>query len=775
MFINTADKKVNIKVSDLVSVACRMRERFRKFDSALKDDPAFAESVVERECKKNGSDHYRDVSLSCSFKLGEVSVELSGKASIIHNNGEYTVNAVRSMRYPVRLANDKFVLDWLNEAKILAFIFAKNHSIEAVRVIISVFHTETLERKDCIYSFDLNELETSFKNTVSEFSHYLNAVYPHVCLRNEKSETASFPFSTQRDGQRNISKEVYFSIKNKNNIIINAPTGLGKTVATLYPALKAQGRGLCEKVFYLTAKSSGNNSVVDAVKALEKAGFDINVSIISAKHKICEKRPCSPQSCHYPEGHHGRMISAVFDIVSKHKVFSEDVIKEYSEKYSICPFMLEMELIWFADLVVCDYNYVFDPKVAVKISSCLSGNDAVLVDEAHNLIDRLRNVFSAVIDLEKLKDLYVKLEHTSKPASALKSFLEFVKNDGEDSGYACEPLSSQSLDGLEREINSLFTELQEEFEDRKDCSLEITLISDSIKLFVDLLTLRSDDYITFYNDKGNPEIFMVNTARTIFEKSKQLGNLVLFSATLFPEEYYRYMLGAKDGDSYISYPSPFDNRNFIVLGYPLSTRYSEREQTVEAVVSAIWSAGRIKCGNYISFFPSYQYMLLALNTFIRMFPDERVIYQKPSMTEQEKQQYISSFECAPQKTMFAFAVLGGTFSEGIDLAGDKLSGAAVVGLGSLPPSRRSALISEYFTDMFFDGEKFAYHYPGLNKVFQAGGRVIRSENDKGFLLIIDDRFLTEENIELLPDNWSNVKKVKDNNAITANICDFWQT
>ena len=774
MFIDTVDKKVNIKVSDLVSVACRMRERFRKFDSALKDDPAFAESMVERELKKNGDDYFRDVNLSCSLKLGDVSVELSGKTSVIHNKDGYTVNVVRSMRYPVRLANESFVADWLNEAKILAFILARKHSQESVSVLISVFHTETLEKKECSYTFKLSELESFFKSAVTEFSRYLNTVYPHVVSRNQKSESARFPFPTQRDGQSNISKEVYSSIKNKNNIIVNAPTGLGKTVATLYPALRAQGRGLCEKVFYLTAKSSGSNSVIDAVKAFEEAGFDITVSVISAKYKICEKRPCSPQNCRYPDGHHGRTVAAVFDITSKYKVFDEAIVKEYSRKYDICPFMLEMELTWFADLVVCDYNYVFDPKVSAKISACLSGNDAVLVDEAHNLIDRLRNVYSATVDLAKVKELYDKTT-APKLSSAIKSFLDFIKRDGEDAGYACEQLSSQSLDGLEREINALFTELQEEFEDKKDCVQEVSAISDSIKSFIDLLTLRSDDYLTFYNDKGDPEIFMVNTGRTIFEKSKQLGNLVLFSATLFPEEYYRYMLGAKDGDSYISYPSPFDNRNFLVLGYPLSTRYSEREQTVEDVVRAIWSAGRINSGNYIAFFPSYQYMLLALNAFIRMFPDEKVIYQKPSMTDSDKQQFIASFENAPQSSMYAFAVLGGTFSEGIDLVGDKLSGAVVVGLGSLPPSRRSALISEYFTDMFFDGDKFAYHYPGLNKVFQAGGRVIRSESDKGFLLIIDDRFLTEENLELLPENWSNVKKAKDNNAVTANICDFWQS
>lgn len=774
MHISTADKKINISVSELVSVSCRMRERFRKFDNALKDDPTFAISVAETEYKKADKNCYPDIGLSCAFKLGDVVVELSGKTTVVRDSDRYTVNAIKSVRYPIKLVNDDFIADWLNEARISAFILARNHSLETVNVIISVFHTETLERRDCIYTYSFNELEAFFKNTVSAFSKYLDVVRNHIDSRNGKCETARFPFQTQREGQSNIGKEVYSAIKNKRNVIINAPTGLGKTAATLYPALKAQGRGLCEKIYYITAKNSGKNSAVDAISAFEKAGFDINASVISAKHKICDKHPCSPGTCRYPSGHHDRMVTAVFEIASKYKVYTEDVIKEYSQKYNVCPFMLETELVWFADLVVCDYNYIFDPSVSAKLSHCLSGNDVVLVDEAHNLPDRIRNIFSATIVLEKIKALYDNTNKESKLGTALKSFLKFVKVDREDSGEICEPFSSQALDSLEIELNALFTELQEEYEGDAKSTQEISAISNMLKEFIDLLTMRSDDYITFYNDKGDIEIFMVNTARSLRERAQKMGNFVMFSATLFPEDYYRYMLGARDGDSYIAYPSPFDSNNFLVLGYPVSTRYSEREQTIESVVSAIWTAGRQKNGNYISFFPSYQYMLLALNTFMRMFPEERVIYQKPTMTEDEKREFILSFESSPETSLFAFAVLGGTFSEGIDLAGDKLLGAAVVGLGSLPPSRKSSLISQYFTDMFFDGEKFAYHYPGLNKVFQAGGRVIRSETDKGFLLIIDDRFLTEENVELLPSNWSNVKKAKDNTSIAERICDFWR-
>ncbi len=774
MFINTADKKVNITVTDMVFVACRRRERFKRFDNALKDDPAFAISVVEREEKKAGNTYYPNTTLSCFFKLAETDIALSGKASVLVKDGEYTVDVVKSVRYPVRLATEAFVHDWLCEAKCLAFILASKHALDAVTVRVSVFHTETLERKNHIYKCTFSDLEAFFKNTLAVFSDFFKICLSHIKTRNEKSESAGFPFQSLRDGQKEISKEIFSSVKNKHNVIINAPTGLGKTVAALYPSLKAQGRGLCDKVFYLTAKNSGSKSVADAIKLFEKAGYDTVVSFISAKARVCTKRLCSPQTCSFPKGHHERVMSAVLEISRNYKIYTGELITEYAAKYNVCPFMLEMELVWFADLVVCDYNYVFDPEVAVKISSCLSGNDVILVDEAHNLIDRIRGIFSAEIDIGALKKLSENQTLSAKLKNAVSVFLDFVKNDTEDSDFACEPLSSQSLDGFEREINALFSEFQEQFEENNELTSDIKSLSDSLKAFVDLLTLRSDKYLAFYNDSGNPEIFMVNTSDVLFERSKELGNLVLFSATLFPEEYYKYMLGARDNDAYVSFPSPFDSNNLLVLGYPLSTKYSDREETVEDVARAIWSAGRVKQGNYISFFPSYKYMAMALNAFARLFPDERIIYQKSSMTDEEKADFISSFDSNPNSTLYAFAVLGGVFSEGIDLVGDRLSGAVVVGLGSLPPSRKGVLVSNYFSDLFFDGEKFAYHYPGLNKVFQAGGRVIRSETDKGFLLIIDDRFLTEENIELLPESWSNVKKVKDNNSITEKICDFWQ-
>lgn len=775
MHIDYFEKKLNISVSDLVYVACRRRECFKNFDYALKDDPSFVLSVRKREETQNGNSFFSEVNLTCSFNLCGFKTVVSGNTSIIDKNGFFEINLVKSIRYPLHMVNEDFAYDWICESKCLAFILSNKRNLDNVGINLSIYNTETLEKKELLFNFSAPELKTFFKNTLNDFSSFLKLNIEHVTKRNSDNNL-KFPFANVRDGQKEIFKEIISGIKNKNNVIVNAPTGLGKTVATIYPALKAQIKGLCDKVFYLTAKDSGKQAVVDTVNGFINDGYDFKLLVISAKSKICNKKPCSPANCFMPSGHHQRIVSAVTDIAVNHKIITSDVILAFSEKYKVCPFLLELELIPFADVVLCDYNYIFDSTISSKIASCFSRNDVFLVDEAHNLVDRLRNVYSSVIELSKLKELKKHFEGNSEVLTAIKSFLSFI-NANVDNDAISEQFSSQMLDELERLLNDALGVLQRNIEGartNKQLHDDDFNVLDSIRRFVDLLTLRSDDYAVFINDEMNLEIFLVNTANTILNLSKQLGTFVFFSGSLLPDDYYKFMLGNTRRDVYVSFDSPYDINNFLVLSYPLTTKYSERENGIEDVVRGIFTAGKSKKGNYIAFFPSYDYMNLAVGYFERMFPSERIKVQKSGMTEAERQEFLKEFSVRSDKSLYAFAVLGGSFSESIDLAGELLSGVIVVGLGALPPSRRNSLISQYFTDMFFDGEKFAYFYPGMNKVFQAGGRVIRSENDRGFILVVDDRFLVEDNFEIIPNGWKNIKRVRNNNDIKKELDAFWE-
>jgi len=513
MFIDTENKKVNITSNEMVFLALRKRDLFRKCDIALIDEATFAKTCSKNREEKEHNSYYPDVALNCTFKVSDITLTLDANSSVFTNkNNEYTIDIVKSLRYPLKFVDGKFIEDWLSEGKLSAFILSEKRKLEKVNVRISVYHTETLECIDRVFTFTYDELVLFFKESVREFSNWLLPIYKHTEKRNESTTKSHFPFEKAREGQKEISKEIFSSIKNKNNVIINAPTGLGKTIAVLYPALKAQCKNYCNKVFYLTAKNSGNASANHALDVLLNSGFDISAVVISAKNRICPQARCTPQTCTFTKDHHTKTLLAIFEIISKHKIFTAEIIKEYSQKYNICPFMLETELATFADVVICDYNYIFDPVISARLKSVLTGRDAILVDEAHNLIDRIRNIFKAEIKIDKLTELLSKVPTNSKIHNSLKSFISFVKNDVEDSALACESLSSQSLDLYEKEANLLYSDLLDYLEnEREKINVEDLTdaysIRDSLKKFVEILTSRSDDYITFYNDNTNPEVF----------------------------------------------------------------------------------------------------------------------------------------------------------------------------------------------------------------------------------------------------------------------------
>lgn len=771
MNTDTKNRKVNISVSELVFFACRHRNRMSRFDGAIKDKSDFVSSLVKSREEKSGNSYYTDVSLSSSLNIHNFLFSFSSTSSVMIDNGNYSIDSVYSIRFPLKYVSSDFVYSWECEAKIKAFILAKKHNLEAIKTRVFVFHTETLEEKCFEKEFSLSELEEFFKATVFAFARFAKVLLPHYLLREEKNKVLNFPFEEFRDGQKEITSEVTNAIKNKTTAVINAPTGLGKTVATLFPAIVSQAMGECNKIFYLTAKNSGKASVLNAVHNFSLSGAELYTLTVTSKSQLCTLNSAC-KGCKFASSCHESTIEALFYLAENAKVFTKENIFQAAVKFGCCPFVLQTELLAFADVVVCDYNYIFSPDIFNKINTFFSGNDVFLVDEAHNLIDRLREIFSSEINLKSLNELSETVNKDSPLRNAIADFLDFVKSDIEDGDYSCEPFSSHSMDLYEVHLNELLSALQEE----NECSSLHLLgrVFDDVKSFLELLTKRSRNYIAFYNDDFNPEIFMVDTSVYIRKISRRLGSMVFFSATLIPDEYYTYMFGVKNKSSYVSFSSPYKPDNFLIVSSPISTKFSDREETVCDVASAMYSAFFERCGNYIAFFPSYSYMNLALTTFKKMFPDACVISQKPNMTPSEKDEFINSFISQNTKTMVAFAVLGSSFSEGIDLVGDKLSGAAVVGLGSLPPSRKSSLIASYFNDNFFEGEKFAYLYPGLNKVFQAGGRVIRSESDRGFLLIIDDRLFNEDTLELLPESWKNIKRAKSNASISTLICDFWQ-
>ena len=606
------------------------------------------------------------------------------------------------------------------------------------------------------------------------YSDYING-------RLERLQKIAFPFETMRDGQDVIVREISACLEKHSSLYINAPTGIGKTVATLYPAIKALSEGKTERIFYLTSRNSLHSTVFDACEKMTDNSLRV-LSLVS-KNKLCPSGKCDKHGCKYIFNHDSRLREALFDIVSSEYYITSDVLKSYAQKYSVCPFELALRTAQFSDVVICDYNYVFDPFVSEMNLFMIKGDCTLLVDEAHNLVSRMKEMYTSSLSLKKLQKLSVYLKNKSPEFSTACQRLAKVLTDAiENDIYTAEPLDRTTVEQISIETSSFFTSFQSLvksnsfrtfFDDTTELSeKDIYKFFSDVRRFVRFCDMYNDSFIAFFDENSSFVITLADTGKHIKRSVKKVGSAVFFSATLTPEEYYRYMLGATAKDTFINLPSPFSKENFKVVSYNLSTRYSERERTLSEVISVISAAVGSRKGNYIVFLPSYSYLDAVRTAWSKCYPESNFIFEHSNMSPEEKSRFLKTFE--ESRELIAFAVMGGNFSEGIDLMGNKLSGAFIVGLGVLPPQRSRELIATYFNDRFFDGAKFAYLYPGMNKVFQAGGRVIRSENDKGFLVVIDDRFLTEDYVENLPDFWQNVSRAKSAQKVADILSDFWQ-
>jgi len=742
---------------------------------------AYAEEQTEY-----GDSYFTDVNLKGTFRVDGLEVSVSGiVGGIIKNGSEFTVDVVKSVKLPLKYVSEKYWSDWLCPTKCAAYLLMRARKLDTVNIRLICVHTETLEKRRITLTYNREELESIFTSLLSEWSKWTRLYDERMRVRNKQLENVSFPYSDIRDGQDVIMRGVSSAIDENRPAFINAPTGIGKTSAVLYPALKSLARGKAERIFYLTSKNSLHSVVIDTCRQMEKNGCKVRVLSLVSRNKLCPSGKCNRKECQRLSGHSDRLKMALYELLTKETYFTYDILKRYAENHSVCPFELARHSAQFSDVVICDYNYIFDPDVSRVNLFTSKGSDVLLVDEAHNLVERLKEMHSAVLFVDKISEIssFFKNKNTEF-FSACEKFINSVEEIHSDDLFQAEPLDRNSIDNILITSNIFFEAFQslvgarefaDYFSESSDVSLDtVNKLFATVKKFISLFEVINDNYIVFFDEKGNVRILLVDTGATVRKVCKKMGHGIFFSATLSPEEYYRHMLGAAKKDVYINLTSPFPIENFKIVSYALSTRYSERGVTLPEVVDVIYNTVLAKAGNYMVFAPSYSYLSALCAEFSKTHPEIDVIIEKSGMNSNDKDLFVKRFENASDKTMVAFAVMGGNFSEGIDLSGDRLLGAIIVGLGVLPPERSRELTAGYFNDRFFDGVKFAYVYPGMNKVFQAGGRVIRSESDKGVLVVVDDRFLTEDYIENLPEFWRNISKSSTTFDVGNIIRNFWK-
>ncbi|MCD8132863.1 MAG: ATP-dependent DNA helicase [Clostridiales bacterium] len=709
----------------------------------------------------------------------------------------------------------------LAQAKCYAYIFAAQNGLDRMGVQLTYcdLDTETIRRFEEIYSFD--DLSLWFEKLIESYRKWADHQYEWNLIRRDSILPLEFPFPW-RPGQKKLAEDVYRTIAREKILFLQAPTGTGKTMAVVFPAVKAVGEGLSDKIFYLTAKTITRTVAKEAFDILKAAGYRGRVLIITAKEKICplEETDCNPVHCPYAKGHYDRVNDAVFELMTTEHDYTRERLLSCAEKHQVCPFEMALDLSLWSDVIICDYNYVFDPNVYLKrfFAEGVRGEYLFLIDEAHNLVERGREMYSADLvkeDFLKMKRLL--RSYSAKLASALeKCNRQLLEWKRECERYTVLESVGSFAFSLMRLMSLMdeFLQRRAEFPERK----EVTEFYLNLRHFMNMFERLDENYVLYTDFDGDNQfclhLFCVNPAQNLQECLDRARSSVFFSATLLPVQYYKDLLSAR-ADNYAVYAaSSFQKeRRLLFVARDVSSLYTRRNRTeFEKIAAYIRTVIQARRGNYIVFFPSYRYMEQVREVFSEQNSgDVDCVAQSIHMREEEREAFIAEFSGERERSMVAFCVLGGIFSEGIDLKHDRLIGVLVVGTG-LPQicSRREVLKSYYNgepessgrahdpdvcgenggsvvrnlrdeNDAFSvrnarsrkNGFPYAYQYPGMNKVLQAAGRVIRTAQDYGVIGLLDERFLRRDYQALFPREWDDYR-VCSLETLPGQLEDFWE-
>jgi DNA excision repair protein ERCC-2 len=520
-----------------------------------------------------------------------------------------------------------------------------------------------------------------------------------------------------------------------------------------------------------------------ALDDLRAGGLKIKSLTLTAKDKICfnPDSACHPDECEYARGHYDRIDEAL-KYIFQQDGFTRNIIIDAAEKYRVCPFEFSLELSLWADVIICDYNYAFDPRVFLRrFFQEEDGDYAFLIDEAHNLVDRSRDMFSAEIYKQPLLDvrraIKTDLPHIFRCLGKINAQLVKARKQCEESGLSrAEKTPPENLFPLLRQFLHITERwLAKNFKTAyREALLDLYF---AISGFLRVADQYDDSYVTCYEKIKTDlklKLFCIDPSRHLKQALNRCLSAVFFSATMTPMTYFKAILGCEDDANQCVIPSPFPKKNLgIFVSDRISTLYRHRDHTKSEVLQPILKLIAQKRGNYLLFFPSYVYLQMIYELFLIHCPQTDVIAQTPGMSEAEREEFLGCFSQDNPDTLVGFAVMGGIFGEGIDLVGKRLSGAVIVGVGLPAVCMEKDLVRDYFNTTQKAGFEFAYLYPGINRVLQACGRVIRTENDRGVVLLIDQRYSTYRYKSLLPAYWNSVS-VSSQHQFAQDLKNFWE-
>lgn len=748
---------VRLSVRALVEYVYRSGSIDNKFRTATTmTDGTKAHKAIQSTYEETD---FKEVFLKTEMEYENLNFVIEGRCDgLIIRDDEILIDEIKSTSKDLAsIEEDRYPVYWA-QAKVYAYIYAKDHELAEMTVQLTYIHVVTDEIKKFQKRCTFEELALFVHDLVKNYAPYAKLMQEHQLRRDQSIESLPFPFEQYREGQRKLAGAVYKTISEEKNIFANAPTGIGKTISSIFPAVKALGEGKMKRMFYLTAKTITRQNAEEAFAHLKNKGLCMSAVTITAKDKVCfkEETRCQKDYCEFANGYYDRINDAILDIFSNETFISRAVIEDYARKHTLCPFEFSLDLAFVADAIICDYNYIFDPKVSLKrFFDEHKSQSVLLIDEAHNLVDRAREMFSA--ELTKSTFLSLKREYKGAPLydsvnKINKYFIELKKKCSENGQLVVKNLEEDLVELLEAFVEQAEKELLQSTSEQQ-------LLLDTYFAatgFVRIAKLYDERYVT-YVEAGKSEVqlkmFCLDPSHLLQQIRKKFRSTIYFSATLLPLQYFMDMLGGTTEDYTLAIPSPFAMEQTEVFIQPVSTRFHARERTKKQIIDMLSKLVRERQGNFLIFFPSYQYMKSVYEDLITAHPSIRTIIQHNAMDEEEREQFLAEFKEDSTEGLLGFAVLGGVFSEGVDLKGNRLNGVIVVGVGLPQLGLERNIIKEYFQSIGKNGYDYAYTYPGINKVLQAGGRLIRSETDTGVIVLVDDRFLTPKYQALLPMEW----------------------
>jgi DNA excision repair protein ERCC-2 len=774
-------KSLKIAVRDIV--AHRLRTGDLVFEFLSSSRPVDAIRIHQKIQQSRPENYTPEVAVSHRIETELFTLTVGGRIDGVYLEPDRALieeikTTTRSLEHYV---NNKDPIHW-GQVKCYAYIYAKEHNLSEIGTQLTYYQVDSGEIRQFEQQFTSIELESFFQDLVTGYLQWAQTLANWELIRDESIHKLQFPFGRYRPGQREMAVGVYRTVKNGGQLLAQAATGIGKTMAVIFPALKAMAEGLNAKIFYLTARTTGRIAAEKALDKLREKQLKLKSLTITAKDKICFEpgNACNPEECEFARGYFDRANEALKDMFCQ-DAFTRPAVEAVARSHQVCPFEFSLELSHWADCIICDYNYAFDPRVFLRHFFQENNNDyTFLIDEAHNLVDRSREMFSAEIFKQPVlnvrRAIRNELPRVYKILGKMNSWLVKERKKCEEHGPGRH--TKQPPDDLFPILSGFLgiTERWLSLNIKAPFREELLDLFFAISGFMRVAEKYDESYATCYEKLKKDlklKLFCIDPSIQLGNALKRCRAAIFFSATMTPMAYFKKILGCNEDAAALTIPSPFPGENLtLFVSDRISTFYRDRERTRLQVSQAICTLTNQKKGNYLIFFPSYEYMMMVLESFKSHCPDSEIMLQTPGMSESERDEFLNRYKHPSHKSLVGFAVMGGIFGEGIDLVGERLSGVVVVGVGLPGISLEKELIKDYFTHTHNAGFEYAYQYPGINRVFQAAGRVIRTENDRGVVLLVDQRYATHRYRSLLPVEWEPIK-VRDQEQFAEDLQRFW--